>query len=262
MSFNPLSPTDQDRLRQAAELLLGARRTLQSIDNLPEALRPRSDAEAAFLQDVVAAAFGPIGGWKIGGPNPQSLAFGPMPLFAEFARSGATVSGNFRRLRGLEAEIAFMVGTDLPARATAYSREEVIAAIAGCHPAIEMLESAFDDPDTVDPLCVKGDLANHGGFAYGPALPDWQSYDFATEGVEIVVDGVVRASCRGSNPAGPDLVNMIVYLANEGAERTGGLETGQLITTGSWTGKTYASPGSEVVVRFEHLGSVNICFEK
>lgn len=255
-----ISSLDQDRLRTAAEVLIEARRTVQPIDSLPEDLRPRTSGEAAFLQDTVALLLGRVGGWKIGGPTPENLAFGPMPLLGGFAQSGASISENFRRLRGVEAEIAFKMGADLPPRSIRYSREEVIAAIESCHPAIELLESAFNDPDSVEPLSVTGDLQNNGGFAYGAAVADWQSYDFATEGVEMVVDGVIRASGRGSNTAGPDLVNMLVYLANEGAGRTGGVEAGQFITTGSWTGKTYGNAGSQVVARFEHFGAVNLYF--
>lgn len=260
MSLTELAIADQERLRQTAEMLLEARRTLNTIDELPEELRPRSVEEAYFVQDAMAAALGTIGGWKIGGPAPDQLAYAPMPLLGGFAQSGDVLGESYRRLRGLEAEIAFRIGKDLPPRATPYSRAEILAAIESCHPAIEILESAFTAPDKVDKLSTNADLQVNGGFAYGAAVADWQSYDFATEGAEMIVDGAVRVSRRGSNSAGPDLVHEVEYLANECSARSGGLKAGQWITTGSWTGKTYARAGSEATARFEHFGALTIRF--
>lgn len=68
----PVSELQLDRLRQAAEILLHARRDLQPIDNLPAELRPRSLEEAYALQFVMAEAFAPIGGWKIGASSPDA----------------------------------------------------------------------------------------------------------------------------------------------------------------------------------------------
>jgi 2-keto-4-pentenoate hydratase len=60
--------------------------------------------------------------------------------------SGELIAKQFRRLRGVEAEIAFLLGKDLPPRAAPHSREELVIAIASCHPAIELLESALLNP--------------------------------------------------------------------------------------------------------------------
>ena len=55
-------------------------------------------------------------------------------------------------------------------------------------------------------------------------------------------------------------MRLLPYLANEGAARTGGLKTGQWITTGSWTGGMLARPGSLVEVAFAHAGKVSLRF--
>ncbi len=257
-----LSAQDEDRLRQAAELLLQARRTVVPIEDLPEPLKPRSLDEAYFLQDTIALALGKIGGWKVGVPTADAAPlFGPMPLMGGFANSGDVLSETFRRMRGLEAEIAFCFGQDLPPRKEPYTRAEVVAAIGSCHPAIEILETGFADPDKVDRFSMIGDLLMNGGFAHGAAVPGWQEFDFGTEGVEIAVDGAVRVQARGSNGAGSDIVRLLVWLANEGQYRTGGLYAGDWVTTGSWTGKTLAEPGSHCHVHFEHFGRVEINFE-
>jgi 2-keto-4-pentenoate hydratase len=175
------------------------------------------------------------------------------------ASSGAVLAGPVYRYRVVESEVAFLVGRDLPPRATPYTRAEVVAAMASCHPVIEELESGLLDPRAAANFSALADLQTHGGFVYGPAVADWQSIDFSKESVTLAIDGIVRAERTGSNTSG-DLVRLLPYLANEGAARTGGLKAGQWITTGNWTGLIFAPPGSEVEVTFAHLGRVSLQF--
>lgn len=268
-----LSGLDNDRMREAAEILLKARREVAPVHQLPEKLRPATLDEAYALQDIVAMGMStdrmdtgkstnPVGGWKIGAAAPDATpVFSAMPPWGGYAKSGDRISKSLRRLRGVEAEIAFLMGKDLPARANHYSRDEVIDAIASAHPAIELLESAFADPDKVDRLSVIGDLQMNGGFAHGAGVSNWKSIDLAEESVEVVVDGAQRFEGKASNSAGTDLIRLVVWLANEGSYRTGGLQSGQWITTGSWSGKTLARSGSEVHVRFSSFGEVDLTFE-
>ena len=261
---------DRDRLRQASEILLEARRTTTPIADLPVKLRPVSLLEAYYLQDVMLEELGTVAGWKVGAPSPDATpVFGPMVDFG-IASTGSLISVNMRRMRGVEAEIAFLLGDDLPLRSEPYVRDEVVAAIASAHPAIELLETAFIDPDAVDRLSMIGDLQQHGGFVYGPAYRGssgkedastaWRSFDFSVENVSVSVDGAVRTD-KGANTAGPDLVKLVEWLANHGGSRTGGLKAGQWITTGSWMGKTLATAGSVVHVRFTQFGDVTATFE-
>ena len=253
---------EYDRMRDAAELLLEARRELRPIADLPAGLRPQTMDQAYVLQDIVAEALAPCGGWKIGAPDPQATPlFGPMPLAGGYMRSGERLGGTYSRLRGVEAEIAFLLGEDLPARANPYSRSDVLSAIESAHPAIEILESALIDPDAADRLSMIGDLQINGGFVYGPALAGWQAVDLAAETVEVVIDGAVRCQAGMANTNGPDLLRLVCWLANQGQFRTGGLKRGTWITTGSWTGKLYAVAGSTVKVSFSHFGTVAFSFE-
>ena len=248
----------ENDLEAAADLLLDARRTNTPIADLPENLRPTNLEEVYAVQDAIAEAYGEIGGWKIGAPTPEATPlFAPMPA-VWIAPGGSLLSGN-RWFRGLEAEIAFLVGEDLPPRATPYSREEVVAAMASCHPIIEVLEPGLSDPFKADRNSMLADLQVHGGFIYGPAFDNWKSVDFTTEKVTLAVDGVIRIERTGSNTSG-DFIKLLPWLANEGATRTGGLRKGQWITTGSWIGYTQADAGSTVDVIFSTVGSVSLRF--
>ncbi len=260
MDHTVLTGPDRDRLQRASEMLLDARRTLKPIDDLPASLRPETLAEAYFIQDLLLQALGETGGWKVGAPSPEATPlYAPMPL-VNFAASGSRIAKQFRRMRGVEAEIAFLLGKDLPPRSTAYTREELVDAIASCHPAIELLESALLDPDAAGRLTSIADLQSNGGFVHGPAVADWQSFNFADETAEMNIDGFVRVS-RGKNAAGGDLLRLVLWLANEAQGRTGGLRAGQWITTGSWTGKTLADSSSVAIARFPHCGEVTVRFD-
>jgi 2-keto-4-pentenoate hydratase len=249
-----ITPERTSVLRETADCLLNARRTRTPIADLPPQLAPANEEEAFYVQDVMAQAYGPIGGWKVGSRGPQGIPFfAPMPS-AWMAPNGAEFGGMTRRLRGVEAEIAFQLSVDLPPRTTPYTREEVVAAIGSCHPAIEVLESGLFDPTAVSRDNMLADIQMHGGFLAGTAISGWQALDWGTEQVTLVVDGVVRVEGTGTNPGGHDLIRLLVFMANEGSARTGGLKAGDWITTGSWTGATWTTAGSEVVAEFSRAG--------
>ncbi len=249
----------EQQLIDAANLLLDARRSATPIAELPAELQPTTMDEAYFVQDTMAVAYEAIGGWKVGAPTPEATPmFAPMPL-VWMSPSGSVLSGKTWRYRGLEAEIAFLLGKDLPPRATPYTREEALAAIASCHPVIEVLEAGLADPSVAARLSMVADMQMHGGFVYGPAFAGWESVDFTQEHVTLAVDGSIRVERTGSNTSG-DFLKLIPWLANEGATRTGGLKAGQWITTGSWTGNTLASAGSDVHVKFGTVGEVRLTF--
>lgn len=234
---------------QAAALLRAARQDpAQALAALPDALRP-ADLAAVYAIQRAAASGVAIGGWKVGAAGPDKPCLcAPMPAAGLHASPARLPRG---RLRGVEAEVAFRLGQDLPVRATPYGRAEIIAALATAHPAIEVLESAYRDPDAVDPASNLADSLMHGGFVFGPGVAAWQALDFATMTVTQTIDGVTLS--RTGNPAG-DMIRLVEWLANEGSRWAGGLRTGQFVTCGSWTGKTLAPPGARVRVTFPGLG--------
>ncbi len=249
-----------ETITQITDILLDARRETRPVPSLPADLLPADIDEIYAIQDEVAAAFGAIGGWKVGAPSAEATPmFCPMPA-AWMAPSGGVLSGPRWQYRGIEAEIAFLVGQDLPPRpAQPYTPEEVLGAMASCHPALEVLETAFTDPAAVAREAMLADLQMHGGFVYGPAFANWRGVDFSQEKVTLIVDSVLRAERTGSNTSG-NLLKLLPWLANEGAARTGGLLKGQWITTGSWTGNTVVFQHSSVSAIFSTVGEVDLRF--
>ena len=248
-----------DRHTDTAALLLSAwRNPSQKLIAFPTLMAPADEAAAYAVQRRVSEGLGPIGGWKVGSPSPSGACnCAPLPASGIHASPGR-IGGSSTALRGVEAEIAFRLGADLPPRDEPYGRAEVIAAISYCFPAIEVLESRFTDPDAQDKLALLADFSTHGAFVYGAPAADWQGIDFATETVRLLVDGQVVKTAT-ANPAG-DMIRLIQWLADTGARWAGGLRAGQYVTCGSWTGKDFVGPSAQVQVRFAHAGSATVEF--
>ena len=243
-----------DRHHDAAELLLSARRDrTQRLNAFPEAIRPRTEEQAYLVQRAVMHALGAIGGWKVGAAG---AGFTCAPLAASgVVASPAEIDGHGR---GVEAEIAVRLGASLPHRDQPYAESDILAAIESAHPAIEVLDSRFTDVDAVDPLSNLADGLSHRALVVGPAIAGWRAIDLAAEPVHVLVDGAA-VKTRTGNPAG-DMMRLLLWLANTGARWAGGLQTGQVVTTGSWTGKDFCPPGAEAVIRFEHCGEARVRF--
>ena len=258
-------PADHWRTAQAAaELLLAAwQDPAKAIPALPDALRPRDESQAYAIQQAVMPALGRVGGWKVSASTPGAdahFACAPMPLtnFHEISHEGRAHLPATAATRGVEAEICFRLKQDLETRAAPYTREEIVDAIDGCHPAIEVLGSRFAGAQPPDPLCALADFNTHGAFVFGAPVAGWRSLDFARETGRMLVDGAEFARSTG-NPAG-EMLRMLVWLANAGTRWAGGLRAGQVVTCGSWSGKAPVRPGTIARAVFEGAGAVEVAF--
>ena len=246
-----------DHALEAAQLLIAAHRSGQPIERLPEPLRPLTIEDAYAIQDHVSAALGRVTAWKVGqgGPTgPISLA----PIYADKVHvSGVTLDAATLHQPALEIEFAFRIGQDLPARPQPYSHDEVLAAIEGFCPCIEVLGSRFKDRTGFAAAENLADGNANGALVYAGPLADWSGLDFATQKVELTIDGNVAQTAVGTHPAG-DPVKLVVWTANHLMARTGGLKRGDVVTTGSLDGATPVGPGSSGVATYGAFGRVEV----
>ena len=246
-----------EQAEAAARLLNAARAGGEPLTELPADCRPQSDADAYQIQDAVARRLGEaIGGWKIGVASPAAAAF-CAPIFARMIRpSPASYSAAELRLIGIEAEIAFRLGRDLPPRSAAYDSAEVTAG-ATLHPAIEVVDSRFVDPRVLARPLMLGDNYANGGLVWGAAVPDWEALDLSRVEMRVVADGKPFAD----SSMGPvrDPVAALVEFANLMRSR-GGVAAGSYVTTGSWTGLVFTRRGTHIAADFGRFGRVEIAF--
>jgi 2-keto-4-pentenoate hydratase len=251
----------QSKIEVAARLLLTARFDEKPLVALPPECVPDNAKQAYAIQDAVAAALGPVGGWKVGGRGPMAEpACAPLPTALIYAapHEFSLLTG---KPFGVEAEIAFRLKQDLPLRERPYSASEVIAAIGSLHPAIEIVESRYVDSRQIDALSKLADSQSNGALVYGVGRCDRLAIDQTIQPVELYFNERKVVDVVGGNPAG-DVLRLLVWLANHLATRCGGLRAGQIVTTGSCTGLLLVEADTQVNALFQELGTVELSVAK
>jgi len=273
-----LSVTRRDSdLRDASELLWNCWEQGRRLQSIPEDIRPQTREEGYAVQALLEQrSAGPLFGWKIAATSAAGQAHinvtGPLAgrLLAEKAldlsEPGRYVELTFgaNHMKVAEAEFAFRMGRDLPPRAQPYSVDDVLAAVATLHPAIEVPDSRFDDFTIVGAPQLIADNACAHLFVLGPAAKvDWRALDL----VEHRVIGTVGPPFRGGQQ--PDLTRegkganvlgdprvALAWLVNELSLLGITVKAGEVVTTGTCLVPLPIQPGVDVSVDFGALGRV------
>jgi len=250
---------DQTQIERAAELLVQARRSMQPIAGLPDALRPASVAEAHAIQDATTALLGKrVGAYKANAPangEPNRGVIYDGTILASPARIAAAEVPSC----GVEGEVAFIFRRDLPARATDYTREEVAAAVDALA-AIEVVHSRYADRTKVSNLETLADSISNGAFVHAAPLADWRKLDLGKLKVTLTVNGATELEQVGGHPTN-DPLGVAVSLVNM-MRGQAGVHAGQFVTCGSCTGLKFLKPGDVCAVRFGGLGAAEVTFTR
>ena len=245
------------QVAEAAALLNKARETRMPLEEFPETCRPTTLEDGYAIQDAVAASLkAEIGGYKAIAPKEGDPTRGP--LYANMIRATPSrFPAAAVRPCGVEGEVAFRYKQDLPPRATAYSREEVAAAVEACA-AIEVVSTRFADHSKKTIFERLADNNLNGGFVHAAPSADWRKLDLGNIRVVLEVNGEVVDDHTGGHPTG-DPLGVATALAN--MLRNGpGIKEGQFCTCGTYTGLRFLEPGDVCVVRFEGLGEAQVGF--
>jgi len=228
-------------MQAACDLLYRHWRDGTRLENLPEDLRPTERAEAYAVQGCIEAYTDkPLYGWKIAATSTAGQKHigvdGPLAgrLLAErvIADGGDCVLGN-NLMKVAELEFAFRMGRDLPPRPEPYTEEEVLAAVATLHPAIEIPDSRYEHFEKVGLAQLVADNACAHRFILGPAAPeDWRRLDLAAHRGRAFKNGAPAGEGIGSNVLGGPVI-ALTWLANELSRHGMTLRAGQVVTTGT-----------------------------
>jgi 2-keto-4-pentenoate hydratase len=249
-----------DEVKQAAEVLVGARREKRRLRDLPEKLRPATLADAYAIQDAAIAMQGSIGGWKVApfdsDADPICAAI-PSGFVrhspAQFNPSDGLIAPE------IEVEIAVRFSASLPRRAEPYRESDVVAAIGSIHLALEILSSRFENRKSLPFLTPIADGHNNGAVVYGAAVTEWRSVDLATVAMSLAFDGRTVRGVDGG-PSTSIVLRGLTWLANHTAARTGGLLADQIVITGARIKPTPVDGAREVVAEAAELGRVSAVF--
>jgi 2-keto-4-pentenoate hydratase len=250
---------DRAAIDAASKALADAWSSGAHIDKLPSGSQPQSTEDSFAIQEAMVARLKQkVAGWKVARPAGQPWLMGAI-LESRVFPSGAKVPAQLTPLRGVEAEIAFRLDRDLPPRSTEYTYEDVAAAVTAMI-GFEIVDSRFSDYKGAAVLDKTADLQSNGGFITGPVAPGWRNIDLQSIGVTLRVNGEVKVQGKGGHPSKDPLLPAI-GLANL-KRLTTGLPAGQFITTGTYTGLTFAEPGDVVSAAFEGIGSIEFSFQR
>lgn len=218
------------------------------------------DRRAVYaVQDGVAAATGPVAGWKVGARTPTAEP-NPAPLLAgALVASPAAFDGKAMHMIGVEIEISFHIVADIAARAAPVGREEALAAVGDAFVGMEVVDTRLADFQKADPEWLLADNQMNQALVVGQSFKDWQGLDWASLQVRLVIDGTTLVDQKGGLGA-VDPVRPLVWMIDHAVRARGGLRRGQAITTGSWTGLRYFPPGTRARGEFVGLGTVEASF--
>ncbi len=252
--------------RQAAQALLAVRRGAPRIAALPAALSPHTLSEAYAIQlALLEEMHTDIAGWKASLFSAEDGACAPLPANAVVDAPAYTqiVRPPLRYAppHGIEAEVAFRLGRDLPplAQGARYERDAVCAAVVSAHAVIEVVASRFIEPEAVSHLERVADQLINSLLVVGPSCPDWQALPLSALPLEVRVQGHPVFQGRGGHPQGDPLIPL-VWLANHLSMHGRGLRAGELVTTGSCCAVQFVPPEHTATAHFVGLGSAVVTF--
>lgn len=238
---------------QAALLLSRVRRTGEPLVTFPAALLPQDRAAADAIQDEIIALEGAVGGWKIAA-GPEAEPFLSPILAHSFFNSGTTLNIGDLMATIVEAEVGLKLKTDLLVREGGYSRDEVIAAIDGFLPALEIVGTRFAAGYEVPKLLGYGDLQSNAAVVSGAPITDWQGLSLGDLKMSLSLG---EERLEADSGASLDvIVDGLVWMANAGALRQGGLRKGQVIITGARLKAPIGQAGQTMRADLGVLGSV------
>jgi len=237
-------------------------------DELPAQSRPATRQEGYAIQALLESRSKyPIFGWKIAATSSAGQSHigvsGPMAgrLLKERTHSdGEKISIDQCLMKVAEAEFAFRIKSDLPPKGKPYTVKEVLDAVGGLHPAMEIPDSRFNKFAEVGEAQLIADNACAHEFVLGHSAQDtWKTIDLITHNVELRATNARLETGQGSNVLGDPRV-ALTWLVNELFDIGTYVKRNQIITTGTTTNPIQISPGSEAIADFGELGSVSAKF--
>lgn len=245
-----------EKIEQAAQQLVQARRSRTPGPALPEECRPTDGDSAIAIQKRVMQILGETtGGWKCAVPAPNGLPIlSPIPVSKIHSQRPCPVPGP----KGLiEPEIAFVVAHDMPARAEPYTDAEIRASIGATHYVLELLSSRYANKPAATQGEILADAYNNYGLWVGPPIDGIFDKQLETMHVKIESpDGVIMDQDRKHPSKHPYLAYS--WLVNFLNSRGEGLKKDHIVTTGSYAGIVDAPIGKPVRVELGGIGVIEV----
>jgi 2-keto-4-pentenoate hydratase len=267
-------PIDTAKAQQAAQVVWAHWQSGQVLATLPDACRPMGALQGYAAQAQLPLVSGrQVVGWKIAATSTNGQTHinvsGPLAgrlLSGQMFESGATVPSAGNRMRVAEPEFAFAMAQDLPPQAAPYTQQQVMAAVASLHPALEVPDSRLAPFTAAGEAQLLADNACARHFVLGPAAPDvWRDLDLSTYPVHAQVEhhNTLQYTREGSggNVLGDPRI-ALTWLANQLSALGITLQKGHVVTTGTCMVPLELQAGDSVSADYGPLGRVNMIFSE
>jgi 2-keto-4-pentenoate hydratase len=219
-----------DNAIEAADLLAGLSTRGDTVEQLPDALRPRSAEDAIAIQRAFLGRHASPG-WKVG-PHPDGTGWCAAPLRGAGAlQSPAELSAASAKTMRIEVEVAIVLGRDLPAGSTP---ADAGAAIGGVHLALELFRSSFADPARQDFASLLADNLTNSGVVLGSGRPA-PDIDLASLKIALRCDAENLASVA-TGARLETVLEALSWLADYAASLGAPLLQGAVVITGARIG--------------------------
>lgn len=265
---------DTAKAQQAAQVVWAHWQSGLVLAALPDACRPSSALQGYAAQaQLPLVSDRQVVGWKIAATSANGQAHinvnGPLAgrlLSGQVLENGATVTSAGNRMRVAEPEFAFTMAQDLPPQAAPYTQQQVMAAVASLHPALEVPDSRMEPFTAAGEAQLLADNACARHFVLGPAAPDaWRDLDLSTYPVHAQVEhGNTLQYTRdgtGGNVLGDPRI-ALTWLANQLSALGITLQKGHVVTTGTCMVPLELQAGDSVSADYGPLGRVHMIFSE
>jgi 2-keto-4-pentenoate hydratase len=254
----------------AANFILAMRKAKANLEPLPKWCRPATLADGYEVQEVLHQRLKFQGilrcGWKIGCTNKvlQELLNIPHPCAGGIMVNNTVFSGTILPWSayvrpGIECEVAFEIGEDLPASKASWTREAILERVVAIMPAIEVVDDRYKDHAEVGTPTLIADDFFHAGVVLGTRTENFRDIDLARIAVTTNINGEAMGTGKGAavmgHPAEP-----LAWLANMLAKRGVGLKRQDIVITGSMVNVQWLTAPCEVSIDNSALGSVAVSF--
>lgn len=179
-----------------------------------------------------------------------------------FENGGQVPEGRFIQPR-VEAEIAFVMGDDLPHGDL--TRDDILAATAEVAPALEILDTRIlrADPETGAVRAVTdtiSDNAANAGIVLGAERHDPHVVDLRWAGAIVSRNNEVEETGLGAGVLN-DPVTSVLWLARRMETYGQRIEAGDIVLSGSFIRPVECPSGTQINADFGSFGSVSISFQ-
>ncbi|MBO6813836.1 MAG: fumarylacetoacetate hydrolase family protein [Rhizobiaceae bacterium] len=257
-----------DYIHRVARERFNGWRDRQTFTQLVGEDAPQDMAEAYEVQSSLygimreEAGFTEFAGYKVALTSPaiQEMCGVNEPAFGAVFREFVHANGHeinpaeFIRL-GIEFEIAFEIGQDLPEKPEGYTKETVANFISAAAPAFELIDDRDADYAHLDAKSILCDRCWCNGVVLGERVTAWHGLDVGNLATRIIWNGVEDEQGNSGNVLGHPL-NSVAFVANHLQERGKQLRAGEFVMTGSALKTRFPVPGDHAVYHVDGLGEV------